>query len=255
VLALSDQDVFEEVFVTSRRAYAVLPDLRVTERPGWLQVVTPSLGSRALNQVLLSVLDERDADAVIDRAIAGYRELGVPFRWYVGPGSAPPDLGDRLARRGLVAHWGRGMARSTEPIAETSGPIEVAEVDASTVELFTGVAATGWNLAPGPLLAMHRAMLEAPDRRHHLFLASCDGAPAAAASYVAFPRSAFLIGGVALPGHRRRGLYRALVTARLAHARARGIPIATSHADDTTSAPILERLGFATVHRFAVYFG
>jgi len=58
-----------------------------------------------------------------------------------------------------------------------------------------------------------------------------------------------------LADYRGRGLYRALVQARLAHARARGITLATSHAHEATSAPILETLGFETVCRFPMYFG
>jgi len=115
--------------------------------------------------------------------------------------------------------------------------------------------ARGWSLDPAPIAAIHALILAAPDRRQHLFLASCDGEPAATASYVAFPRSAYLIGGVVLPAFRGRGLYRALVAARLAHARARGLTLATSHAREHTSAPILERMGFETICRFPMYFG
>jgi len=51
------------------------------------------------------------------------------------------------------------------------------------------------------------------------------------------------------------GLYRALVQTRLAHAHARGSTLATSHAREDTSAPILEKIGFETVWRFLMYFG
>ena len=59
---------------------------------------------------------------------------------------------------------------------------------------------------------------------------------------------------ILLPAYRGRGLYRALVAARLQHARTAGRTLATSHARESTSAPILERLGFATVCRFAMYY-
>src|SRR6185503_9099258 len=98
--------------VVSRRSYPPLPELRVIERPGWMQIITPSIKTGGLNEVMFSALDERDADAVIDAAIAEYRALGVKFRWSVGPGSAPADLGERLERRGMRASLGRGMARS-----------------------------------------------------------------------------------------------------------------------------------------------
>ena len=243
-------DLLEEVIVAPRRAFPLLPDLRVIERAGWLQIVTPSIKTGGLNEVIYSVLDELSADAAIDDAIAIYRDLGLKFRWSVAPDCGPPDLGDRLERRGLVASWGRGMARSTESAAPLA---EIVEVDDRTVEAFTQTMAAGWEADPVALLVLNRFVLA--EGRQRMFLAYVDGEPAAAASYYPLERSAYLIGGVVLPRFRGRGLYRALVQARLAHARARGIALAISHARETTSAPILEKLGFETVCRFARYFG
>ena len=244
-------DLLEEVIVVPRRAFPRLPDLRVVERPGWLQIVTPSIKTGGLNEVIYSLLDDDDiADAAIDEAVACYRDLGLKFRWNVGPGSGPADLGERLERRGLGASPGRGMARSTETDGEVA---DVVEVDGRTLEQFVDVMAAGWGADPAALLALHRHVLA--EGRQRLFLAYADGKPAATASYVPFARSAYLMGGVVLPELRGRGLYRALVHARLADARARGITLATSHARESTSAPILEKLGFETVCRMTNYFG
>lgn len=243
-------DLLDEVIVAPRRAFPRLPDLRVIERPGWLQIITPSIKTGGLNEVIYSLLDEQTADATLDEAIAMYRDLGLKFRWNAGPGSGPADLGERLARRGLRQSWGRGMVRSTESAGETT---DIVEVDARTIEAYTDVMARGWEADPVPLLEVHRHVLA--EDRQRLFLAYADGEPAATAGYVQLPRSAYLIGGVVLPKFRGRGLYRALVHARLAHARARGITLATSHARESTSAPILEKLGFETVCRMSMYFG
>lgn len=254
--ALSEEEIIEEVIVTPRRAFPPLPDLRVIERPGWLQIITPSITNGSLNEVIFSALDEHEADAAIDAAIAGYRVLGLRFRWNAGPGSAPANLGERLERRGLVASWGRGMARSTSAPGQTDDPaIEIAEVDATTIGVFSQVMAHGWSLDPAPIAELNGQILAAPERRQRMFLAYRHGEPAATASYIAFPRSAYLIGGVVLSHHRGHGLYRALVAARLADARARGIGLATSHARESSSAPILERMGFETICRFPMYFG
>lgn len=253
---MSDEEIFEEVVVAPRRAFPALPDLRVIERPGWLQIVTPSIKTGGLNEVSYSALDERDADAIIDATIAEYRELGLKFRWNAGPGSAPADLAERLARRGLVGSWGRGMARSTTDLPEDRDPaIRVEEIDETTVEVFSRVMAEGWSAELAPLARVNDIIVATPDRPHRMFLARWDGEPAAVASYVALPRSAYMMGGVVLPPFRGRGLYRALVVARMADARARGLSLATSHAREDTSAPILERLGFETICRFPMYFG
>jgi ribosomal protein S18 acetylase RimI-like enzyme len=260
--AWPEQEILDEVFVAPRSATLPAPDLRRIERPGWVQIITPSFRTGGLNEVAFSALADDEADAVIDATIAEYRALGIAFRWAVPPGSAPADLGARLVRRGLVESWGRGMARATAteaapaPAPDAGDPaIRVAEIaDAAGADAFTLVMAEGWGVDPAPLGAAHARLLADPARRHRLFLATVGGAPAGAAGYVAFPRSAFLLGAVVLPPFRGRGVYRALARARLADARARGIELATCHARESTSAPILERLGFATIRRFAIYF-
>jgi GNAT superfamily N-acetyltransferase len=253
---MSDEAIFEEVVVAARKAFPSLPDLRMIERPGWIQIVTPSIKSGGLNEVAFSALDEADADRVIDATIAEYRELGLKFRWNVGPGSAPADLGARLERRGLEASWGRGMARSTTDLpGEVDPAIVVEAIEEASVGAFSRVMAEGWAIELAPIAAANRLIVASAASRQRMFLARWGEAPAAVASYVALPRSAHMRAGVVLPRFRGRGLYRALVQARLADARARGIALATSHAREVTSAPILERLGFATICRFPRYFG
>lgn len=258
--AWSEDEILEEVFVTPRSASLPLPELRRIERPGWVQIMTPSFRDGGLNEVAFSALADDEADAVIDATIAEYRARGLAFRWAVPPGSAPADLGARLVRRGLVESWGRGMARSTAPRDPAGDPdpaIHVEEIDdRGGGEIFSRVMAEGWGVDPDPLRRANDLLLGTADRRHRMFLARYgeEREPAGVASYVAFPRSAYLLGAVVLPQFRGRGLYRALALARLADARARGIELATCHAREASSAPILERLGFATICRFAIYF-
>lgn len=247
-------DPLEEVVVTPRRAFPQWDEVHVIERPGWLQIVTPSIKTGGPNKVRYSLLDEHDADAAIDTAIGMYRALGLSFRWNAGPGSGPSDLGDRLARRGLVPSLGRGMARSTGgDEVDASEVVSVIEVDRSTIGDYTHVMASGWNQDSAPLTALHHHVLA--EGRQPLFVAYYDGVAAGAASYMPFARSAFLMSAVVLERFRGRGLYRALIHARLAHARSRGIALATTHAREATSAPILEKLGFETVCTIPIYFG
>jgi GNAT superfamily N-acetyltransferase len=245
-----------EALLGTRRSFVPLPELRVVERPGWLQIITPTFRDGSFNGVSLSVLGEDEADQVIDRTIEEYRRLGIKFRWSVPPGSKPDDLGDRLARRGLVHTSVRAMARTTSHVSPLVDPdIRVEEIGARDIEVYTRVMAEGWSTSPEPLLAVHRAVLADPGRCHHLFLALHRGQPAAVASYAAFERSAYLIGAVVLPRYRGLGLYRASVTARLRAAASRGLSLATSQAMETTSAPLLEHMGFDTLARFSVYRG
>lgn len=251
--AVSERELYEQVVLAPRYAYVPIPDMRVIERPGWMQLVTPSFRKGGFNEVSLAVLDEADADATIAATIGEYRRLGLRYRWIVGPDSAPADLAERLAAHGLDRHMSCGMARATAPVDAPA--VRVVEVDASTVDAFTQTMAAGWGADADVLARTHDIVLAAQPRTHHMFLAYADGEPAATASYVAFPRSAYLLGGVVLERYRGRGLYRALVAARIEHARARGIELATSLAREETSAPILERLGFETIVRVPVFTG
>lgn len=87
-----------------------------------------------------------------------------------------------------------------------------------------------------------------------MFLARWNGEPAGASAVALLPRSAVLLGAVVLPKHQGRGLYRALVDARLHEARRRGCTLATSQARAGTSHPILGRLGFRDVCRLTMLF-
>ncbi|HVY44897.1 MAG TPA: GNAT family N-acetyltransferase, partial [Minicystis sp.] len=79
------------------------------------------------------------------------------------------------------------------------------------------------------------------------FLARAGGAGAGTAALVLHDDFGYLLGAHVVPAFRRRGAYTALVAARLAFLARRGIGLAVTQARVETSAPILERLGFATV--------
>lgn len=254
IAGFSNEELLHELLVAPRSALVPLADTRLIERPGWWQIVTPSLTRGGMNEVACTELPDDACDAIIDETITSYERLGLRFRWMVGPGTKPDDLADRLARRGLQRSKSLGMARSTSNTApENTGAVTVDEVSSVNVDDFTRVMAEGWQMDAAPLDALHRRMLADPARRNHLFIARHEGVAAAVAGYVALERSAYLIGAVALPPFRGCGLYRALVNTRLRHAEARGIALATSVARAETSAPILARLGFETVCSIAVF--
>lgn len=250
-------ELFDEVMVVPRAGYVPVTGLRVIERPGWHQVITPS-GPRGLNTVALAVLAPGEADQVIDATVAGYRALGVPFRWRVDRQSAPADLGARLAQRGLVPREVIGMARAITDADRAPPPtpdIAVERIDLASEPRFTAVMAAGWEGEPAALAQVHRCALADPTGRHELYLARFRGEPAATAGSVMFARSAYLVGGVVLPAFRGVGLYRALVAARIAAAASAGRVLATCQARASSAAPVLARLGFRQVARLMSYEG
>lgn len=250
-------ELVHEVVVVPRDAYLPMPDLQLVDRPGWRQLITPSFRTGGLNEVSCAVLDPATADAAIADAIAGYAALGIRFRWIVGPDSAPADLAARLAAHGLTRSEVCGMARATAPAPPLVHPadpaLEVHEIDEAELDAYTAAMAAGWDTDPVPLRRANAVALAQP--AHHLYLATLDGEPAGTASSVHFARSAYLLGAVTLPAHRRRGVYAGLVHARLAAASRAGLALATSHARAATSAPRLAALGFTEVLRWPSFTG
>lgn len=246
----TNEALVEEVVHSPWRGRIQLPDTRFVERPGWRQLLTPSLKQGGLNEVDAS-LDAADADRVIDETIDEYRRLGLRFRWTVTPGSKPDDLGERLARRGLKPHWVHGVVRDLSPVKARDAAVEA--VGLATVDEFTGVMAAGWEMDPATLDVLHRTMLECHPDRYRLFLAREGTRAIGVASYTVATPAAYLMGAVVLPAFRGRGVYQALVATRIADAASRGLTLGTSQARADTSAPILAKLGFETVCRFPVY--
>lgn len=250
----SKDEILHELFVAPRAALIPLPDTQIIERPGWWQLVTPSLRHGGLNEVMCTELADADADAVIDAALAPYQKNDAHFRWTLVPGSQPADIAERLARRGLIRSEALAMARHTAdvppPDAAASG-LSVEAVTLANVDDYTRVMAEGWHSDPAPLDAQHRRMLAKPEQR--LFVVRKDGAAVAAGSYVALRRSAYFFGAVTLPAYRKHGIYRELVHARLRHAAEQGLKLATTLARAGTSAPILTQLGFALVSPIPLY--
>ncbi len=230
------------------------PDTRVTERPGWYQLVTPSAPNGVLNEIAYSQVE--DAERCIDDALATYGAHGLTFKWRVGPWTRPEDLAARLQRRGFEAFEMRGMVASTSHRIEVPGDVEIVTVDRECLDEYVRVFAAGWGLPrdqEAPLVADHLTALNAEDRVGHFFAARIDGAIVATTALVVRDGFGYLMGAQVLDAFRGRGVYRALIAARLRFLVERGLTMAATQAREATSAPMLEHLGFETVLRSKVF--
>ncbi|NJK32572.1 MAG: hypothetical protein HC927_09275, partial [Deltaproteobacteria bacterium] len=86
------ESLLDELVRVPRHAFVRWPGTQVLERPGWMQIITPSFRRGGLNEVSFAALAEHEADAIIAETIATYRELGLRFRWTVAPDCRPSDL-------------------------------------------------------------------------------------------------------------------------------------------------------------------
>src|SRR5262249_18290039 len=154
----------------------------------------------------------------------------------------PADLGDRLARRGFSKWDVRGMGCPTDRVLAPAPGVVVEEITEATLEPYLTTAIAAWSMGEDqldPERLTHRAEMEASPRSAWFFGAWLDGALVGTASVFGRDRAGYFVGGVVLPSARGRGVYRALVAARLAFLRARGVPYAVTQAREATSAPML----------------
>lgn len=220
--------------------------------PGVL-VRDSTIASPRANQVALARLHEHDADDTIARVRAHYR--GRPFGWNVGPRSTPSDLERRLADAGLTMmreSAGLALRDLAHPIDAPALAIRRATFD--DVDLLAGLGVSAFGQDPSEARWLQELVLGQP--RIAVWLAIEHGELLGfAQSYVRDDGVLLLVGAATLPHARKRGVYRALLRHRLAHARAEGASAAIIQANDATSAPICKRCGFVELCRLRYWVG
>jgi len=260
---LARPDLAEVIFMAPLGIMVRRGDVQFVERSGWYQVLSESLKDPHYNEVVLSVVPDTEIAEVIDDVFATYERIGTAFKWCVGPPTRPLDMAERLRKRGARAADVALMACDTAALhiaydsAITVTPIDEHNAD----ELWFPVDFEGWHIAPEN--QSHRrdevlwTLRNLGDSRR-LFVASIDGRPVATTSFVLKDDGdtslAYMSGGMVLPSYRGRGIYRALIEARLAALRSMGMRLAVTQARVETSAPILARLGFTEVARSHVFW-
>lgn len=201
-----------------------------------------------------------EADEVIREARAAIAPHHLPVMWILDPGTEPHDLGDYLATLGVQpdrhapesAVMVLPIDASVERAATSGLEIHDALADLATLSSADAVAAEAFMSEvrgddPDYTQMLERRRLNwlAAGNRHVL-LATVDGEPAGTAGLTVYAQGAIINGGSVRPKFRGRGVYRALVAARLEIAR-RGGAAGLSVWGGPMSAPILTRLGFQKV--------
>lgn len=225
-----------------------------------LRIVGPDRAMHS-NTVVLAHLDEGTADAAIARQIAFFGADGRAFEWKHFSHDRPADLPARLEAAGFVA----------DPV-ETFVALDVAG-DGPQPPLPPGIRVERIDdpAAFGVIEAVNGAVYGDPAHARWLVEVVAEekrGDPDALSLHAAFAGEtpvcvgwmrhrrgdAFgsLWGGATLPEHRGRGVYSAVVTARVAEARERGCRWLTVDCSPL-SLPILERRGFRRLAAITPY--
>ncbi len=203
----------------------------------------------------------RCAPERVDRMIDQTRELaaahGMCCMWILDPDAEPGDLGDRLTARGIpqVEELDVMVLPLGATVASGDPAIEIIDGlrDEATYQAAEAVQAAAFK-HDGPLPGQPQRFAEArADAARRFFLALVGGEPAGAGWATVHQDGVQVNGGAVHPRFQGRGVYRALVAARLGLAREVGAAGLGVQAKPDTSGPILSRFGFRTVGRWRIH--
>lgn len=205
------------------------------------------------NQVLVTRLDEADADATIEKVRARIGRANTPFTWWVMPSFAPADLAARLERQGLER--GDTWPGFALPISDLVEPpavpgLEIRRVNGEPeLESYVGIVAQA--LSPSEtftefLREACRAIGFEDDAPEEHVIGLLDGVPVASASVMVVGGAAGIYNVATLEPARGRGIGAAMTAAAVRRGAARGLSLATLQAS-SMGRPIYERLGFRFV--------
>ena len=243
---------FADRVAAASRAWVWVPEtaLRV-ETDDYLLVRFPDYFEHPL--VLLDFHPRRDPARAVDEVLARARELEQPeLLWWVKLG-APAGTDDLVRERGGVADevldvLALDLAPGPPPLGEPG--VEVRwTADEPTLRDAYGVLKVVFG---GDLPPDHRLRVESEQVARDLergrgggVVAYLDGSPLGTGGLTVEGDVGRLWSGSVLPEHRGRGVYRALLAARLEYAvrHCAGLALVRGRVD--TSGPILRRAGFA----------
>lgn len=245
------------LFDREQRIEIVYPDAR-RERGSHVIRHMSETGDRHF--ILYSDLRGADVDAVIAEEQAYFGPLGE-VEWKVYEHDEPSDLRQRLAARGFevedeetvlvldVQDRGR-WAAAARALAGLPEEVSVQRLQSvAQLAQVRSVEERVWQEDFGWLEERLGADMAVTDYLS-VYVAAVDGQPACAGWIYFHPHSQFatLYGGSTMPEHRRRGLYTAVLAARLREAAKRGYGFVTTDAS-VMSRPILERSGLEALTR------
>jgi GNAT superfamily N-acetyltransferase len=237
------------------------PGTEVIDTPRYVVTLQPDFPIAGPNSVSFVRCRADETDEVIREAREIFTARRLPLMWQLDPEMEPADLPDHLERHGIHPDpHGSEFAVMVLPVDVTleypSVPgleIHDALADLATFMMANAAAAEAFQSPiPGDdpeLIAMQERrrlnLLSAGHRR--ILLSTIDGEPAGAAGMGLFPPGgAAITGGSVRPKFRGRGIYRALLAARLQIARDGAVDGLCVWGGDM-SGPILAKLGFEKV--------
>jgi hypothetical protein len=233
-------------FDQQQRIAIELPGVRKEVLPNLVRFVRPAPG---MNFVEYSRLDEAALDATIAEQIAYFAPMNQPFEWVVYDHDQPPALKECLLAHGFVPDEPAAlMVLDLRAVpAALHAPITADVRRLTRREQLEDVIAIEQQVWGGDFGWMRQRMGDHMEIAGYLsiFVAYVDQQPACVGWTYFHPNSQFagLWGGSTLPEFRKRGLYTAVLAARVREAIGRGYRFLTIEASPM-SRPIVAAHGF-----------
>jgi len=207
-----------------------------------------------VNLVGAARLNGANVERTLDRVWTLYRERNVGFDWVVTPLSTPADLARRLVDRGATRLGsGAGMVLTDLSVEIPCAPgVHVREATRDDVEAASVTMSLGFGVPREVCRLLNEVLLHRFDRADaQVFLAYVDDCPdpVGYGNLVRIPgRPIVVLSGASTEDpYRGRGVYRALVAARIRATRNTEAGAVVLQAMRQTSAPHLSRMGFVEV--------
>jgi GNAT superfamily N-acetyltransferase len=209
---------------------------------GWLEFYVTG-GAATVMRVVPGDMTAAELAGKVAGELRG-RHVAEAF-WAVGPGYSPEgtgqvllDLGASVNRTIDICAYPLDRPVPDWPLPETvtARPVRTR----GDVACYERASCAAWEYPPPSEADIDAAFARLEPGS---FVGCWNETPAGAGGYTLAGPVARLWGAAVVPAFRGRGIYRALVRARLAEAAARGATLALVHAE-ATSSPVLQRLGF-----------
>lgn len=200
--------------------------------------------------IIHSALTPESADRVIASEIAYFEGLGQDFEWKTYDHDPPADLKDRLTAFGFEGEEPEALLilDLEAPPEELLRPViqDVRRItDSAELDAIGPIQEQVWGESDPSFIATLKDELQHAPASVSIYIAYVDDLPVAHARITFHEGSPFagLWGGSTLKEHRGRGIYTALLAARVQEARSRGVRFLTIDASPM-SRPIVEKRGF-----------
>jgi GNAT superfamily N-acetyltransferase len=243
-------------------AWIWVPDkATVAEGDGYAIVALPDYFHHRLS--VLTFAPSGPLGEAVDAVLARARAFGLPeLQWQVRIGD-PAGLAAELAARGATVELtldvlARDLAGGAPELPAPTTDVRVRwATDFATARdgSAVGVVGFGGELPPDDRIEENAARdaLTVPAGEGGMLVAYTGGLAAGSGGVTMADRVARLWGGAVVPEARGRGIYRALLAARLAYGADHGATMALVKGKIDTSAPILRRAGFSAFGQEPLY--